>query len=47
MKLIKTILFGKAAIGESGNIKAGYKTTYPDNILPYNKWQLYIHKLLN
>ena len=47
MKLIKTILFGKAAIGESGNIKAAYKTTYPDVTLDYNKWQLYIHKLLN
>ena len=46
MKLIKTILFGKAAIGESGNIKAAYKTTYPDATLPYNQWQLYISKLI-
>ena len=46
MKAIKQLIFGKAASGEVANIKAGYKTTYPDNILPYNKWQLYISKLI-
>lgn len=46
MKLIKQILFGKAAKGEVIHNSVTFKTTYPPNTLPYNLWQLYINKLI-
>ena len=47
MKAIKQLIFGRVAKGESGNIKAAYKTTYPDVTLPYNQWIRYIYHQLN
>ncbi len=47
MKLIKTILFGKAAKGESIVNEVTFKTTYPDTSISYNQWIRYIFNQLN
>ena len=47
MKLLKRLLFGKAASGENIKCNISFKTTYPNEILPYNKWLLHIYKQLN
>jgi len=47
MKLIKQLIFGKAASGESILQPIKLNTTYPDTTLPYNQWTIYISKQLN